>query len=207
MLQILRVLIIGLRRYPILAAVYFNTIFTLACATFYAWLDFALTIFYSSLCQSDFYPTDKNFNGTDGMGLITKLDYYGTGTKLLYLQLGIDVPRYLCLAYVSIKLPIFLYKRFRQRHKIDHRLTREQEVLLCSSLPDSVETRYVQRLFGIRKAVLSNRQCARISRFIYEWRDDFRFSSRVLSVYASVFLLLFFIAVQVKYCFNYIMTR
>ncbi|CAF3905392.1 unnamed protein product [Rotaria sp. Silwood2] len=42
LLQIAKVLIIGFRRYPILAAVYLNTVFTLCCATLYAWLDFAM---------------------------------------------------------------------------------------------------------------------------------------------------------------------
>ncbi|CAF1463573.1 unnamed protein product [Rotaria sordida] len=32
--------------------------------------------------------------------------------------------------------------------------------------------------------------------FIYTWRDDFRFSSHVISVYAAISLLLFFITVQ-----------
>ncbi|CAF2049825.1 unnamed protein product [Rotaria magnacalcarata] len=195
-LQITRVLIIGLRRYPILAAVYLNTVFTLLCATLYAWFDFAIAIFHSSLCQSEFYPTDKNFNNTEGQKLITNFNYYGTGKKLLYFQLGIDVPQYLCLAYISIKLPVFLYRRIRRPKETIDGLTREQEVLLHSSLPHSTETQYVRNLFGITVIGPSNHRFAWISRYIYHWRDDFRFSSRVLSVYASVFLLLFFITVQ-----------
>jgi hypothetical protein len=35
-----------------------------------------------------------------------------------------------------------------------------------------------------------------IPKFIYQWRDDFRFSSRIICVYSSVFLLLFFLTVQ-----------
>ncbi|CAF3706454.1 unnamed protein product [Rotaria socialis] len=195
-LQITRVLIIGLRRYPILAAVYLNTVFTLLCATLYAWFDFAIAIFHSSLCQSDFYPTDKNFNNTEGQQLITKFNYYGTGMKLLYFQLGTDVPQYLCLAYISIKLPVLLYRRIRRPKETIDGLTREQEILLYSSLPHSTETQYVRNLFGIIVIGPSNHRYAWISRYIYRWRDDFRFSSRVLSVYASVFLLLFFITVQ-----------
>ena len=37
-----------------------------------------------------------------------------------------------------------------------------------------------------------------IFRHIYEWRDDFRFSSRVVCVYASIFLMLVFTTIDVS---------
>lgn len=202
LLQIARVLIIGLRRYPILAAVYLNTVFTLLSATLYTWLDFGVVLFYNSLCRSQYYPVERNLNVTDGKQLIAKFNYYGTGMKLLYLQLGTDVPQYLCLAYVSITLPVMFYKRLRQNSKISNGFTREQEMLLYSSLPHSAETQYVRNLFETKSSSIPNHQCTSVFHKIYYWRDDFRFSSRILSVYASVLLLLFFITTQVKYRFR-----
>ena len=196
--QILKVLVLGFRRYPILAAVYLDTPLTLICATLYTWLDFIITILDSSLCRSDFYPTEKNFNNTGGIYAILYLNYYGTGSRLLMFQLISDVPRYLFLSYISVKLPMYLYKRLRRRHVPDTHLTREQRTLLYSSLPYSVEGRYVRRLLGSRSPNQPVNRFAEKFRFFYAWRDDFRFSSRVICVYSSIVLLLFFFTVKVS---------
>ncbi|CAF3476579.1 unnamed protein product [Rotaria sp. Silwood1] len=174
LLQILRVLVIGFRCYPTLAAVYIDTWFTLLCATIYVWFDFSITIVYNGLCHNDYYPSNDDYNKTN----VT------------------DIPRYLCLAYISIKLPILLFKRIRHRHIRDRQLTREQKTLLYSSLPYSVEAQYVKKLFGISNTKISTNRFPQIFQFIYTWRDDFRFSSRVVSVYTSVLLLLYFLTIQ-----------
>ncbi len=198
LLQIARVFVIGFRRYPILAAVYIDNYFSLICATLYVWLDYSITIVHSSLCRNDFYQTDDDYDSTDSNRTVTNLNYYGTGSKLLFLQLLPDIPRYLCLAYISIKLPILLIKHIQQRKLTDRRLTREQKNLLYSSLPYSTESQYVKRLLGIRNVETSKNRFTNIVRHIYAWRDDFRFSSRVICVYAAIFLFLFFLTVQVN---------
>jgi hypothetical protein len=196
--QISKVLIIGCRRYPILAAVYINNYFSLICATLYIWFDFSISILYTGLCRNDFYPSDINFNNTGGSMAHSYLTYYGTGSTLLFFQLFTDIPRYICLSYICVKLPMLLVKRIQQRKIIDKRLTREQKFLLYSSLPHSAESRYVKKLLGMNTDVSTNR-FRKFFRFIYSWRDDFRFSSRVICVYASLSLLLFFLTVQVRY--------
>ena len=197
--QIFKVLIIGCRCYPILAAVYINNYFSLICASLYVWFDFGIHILYYGLCRNDFYPNDLNFNNTEGLYAYTYFTYYGTGSKLLFFQLFTDIPRYVCLSYLSVKLPMLLLKRYQQRKVLDQRLTREQKTLLYSSLSQSTESVYVKRLLGINKTELSRYRLAKFFRFIYAWRDDFRFSSRVVGVYASLYLLLFFLTVQVSY--------
>ncbi len=198
LIQIGRVFVIGFRRYPILAAVYIDNYFSLICATLYVWLDYSITIVYSGLCRSDFYVTDNVYDPTGRNSTATSLNYYGTGSTLIFLQLLTDIPRYLCLAYISIKLPMLLIKHIRNRKLIDRRLTREQKNLLYSSLPHSAESRHVKRLLGMNNTETSTNRCANIFGHIYAWRNDFRYSSRVLCVYASVFLMLFFITVQVN---------
>ena len=125
------------------------------------------------------------------------LDYYGTGSKLLVFQLLTDIPRYLCLSYVSVKLPMLLFKQIRRRKSNEKQLTREQENLLYSSLPYSTESIYVKRLLNMHKPNLPSNRLANIFRHIYTWRDDFRFSSRVTSVYASAFFMLFYLTFKV----------
>jgi hypothetical protein len=198
LLQILKVFVIGFRRYPILAAVYIDNYFSLICATLYVWFDYSISIVYTGLCRSEFYQTDDTYNKTDSNRTATNLNYYGTGSKLLFLQLLTDIPRYLCLAYISVKLPMLFMKRIQERKLTDRRLTREQKNLLYSSLPYSAESRYVKRLLGISNAEAPKNRFTNIVGHIYAWRDDFRFSSRVICVYASVFLLLFFLTVKVN---------
>ena len=198
LIQIFRVFVIGFRRYPILAAVYIDNCFSLTCATLYVWLDYSITIAYSGLCRSDFYPTNDNYNGSSTIKANIFLDYYGTGSKMIFLQLLNDIPRYMCLAYISVKLPMLLIKRIRERNSVDRRLTREQKNLLYSSLPYSVESQYVKRLLGMSGPPRPTNRFAQLSGHIYAWRDDFRFSSRVVCVYASLFLLLYFLTIQVN---------
>jgi hypothetical protein len=76
-------------------------------------------------------------------------------------------------------------------------LTPEEYNLLIISQPNSVEMLYVKNLFRSpdqrpRSQVLVARL---IPKFIYEWRDDFQFSARILCIYSSVFLLLFFVII------------
>ena len=155
--QILKVLIIGCRRYRILAAVYINRYLSLICATLYIWFDFSINILYTGLCRNDFYPSDINFNKTEGSTAHSFLSYYGTGSTLLFFQLFTDIPRYLCLSYICVKLPMLLVKRISQRKIIDKRLTREQKMLLYSSLLHSAESRYVKKLLGVNTDMSTNR--------------------------------------------------
>ncbi|CAF1239647.1 unnamed protein product [Rotaria sordida] len=89
-------------------------------------------------------------------------------------------------AYISIKVPILLYERIRHRHMRDKQLTREQKTLLYSSLPYSVEAQYVKKLFGMSNIKVSTNRFSQTFQFIYAWRDDFRFSSRVVSFCVQV---------------------
>ncbi|CAF1338820.1 unnamed protein product [Rotaria sordida] len=89
-------------------------------------------------------------------------------------------------AYISIKLPILLYERIRHRHMRDKKLTCEQKTLLYSSLPYSIEAQYVKKLFGMSNIKVSTNRFSQTFQFIYAWRDDFRFSSRVVSFCVQV---------------------
>lgn len=81
LMQVLKVILIGFRCYPTLAAVFMSTIFALLCGTLYAWLDFGATIYYNSLCRNAFYPTnDINALSSDGRQQLERfVKYYGTG--------------------------------------------------------------------------------------------------------------------------------
>lgn len=196
LIKILKGFVIGIRRYPILAAVYIDTSFSLTCATLYVWFDYSITIVYSSFCRTNFYDTEKEFN-TSARTLLM-IDYYGIGSKLIFFQLISDIPRYLCLAYVSVKLPMLLIKRIRMRKSNEKRLSREKQNLLYSSLPYSSESIYVKRLLNMHRPAAPTSRLASLFLYVYEWRDDFRFSSRVISIYAVVFLMLFFIILEVS---------
>ncbi|CAM4901386.1 unnamed protein product [Rotaria socialis] len=191
--RILEVVIIGLRYYPLLATVYLDTALALACGTIYAWLDFSITIANQAMCTSDYYFTLDEYNTSDNdSSLIEKLEYYGTDSQLLVLQLCTDIPRFLCLAYVGIKLPALLI------NQILLKLTREERVILRASQPDSSEMLYLQNLFRSpdQRLCTQHRFGRLIPKWIYEWRDDFYFSARVLCVYSATILLIFFITVQ-----------
>ena len=205
LLRIAKVLVIGLRYYPVLAAVYIDSILTLACATVYAWLDFSISIIYQSWCQNEFYPTDDNFAETNGTDVERLFKYYGTGQNLIIIQVCTDIPKLVCWSYIVIKLPFLLISSIQRAIKNRRRtnrnlvpLTREERLFLHSAAPHSIEMSYVRNLFR-------GPQCRSTSRlfigrliptFIYEWRDDFRFSSRILCLYATVFFILYFLTVQ-----------
>ncbi|CAF0783583.1 unnamed protein product [Adineta steineri] len=204
-LRIAKVLVIGLRYYPVLSAVYIDSILALLCATFYAWLDFSLTVVDQSLCQSDFYPSDDNFDDTNGTDLEILFNYYGTGHNLILITILSDIPRYICWSYIVIKLPMLLITKIHKtiKHKQENRpnrlhLTREEKILLHSSAPHSVEMTYIRNLFrSINQRSTSRSFLARlIPKFIYQWRDDFRFSSRILCIYSTIFLVLVSITIQ-----------
>jgi hypothetical protein len=115
-LRILDVLIMGIRFYPILACAHINTIFTLTCATIYAWLDYGFTLFTQGFCYPDYYPTyDDAVAHVNDISM--QLAYYGTGSNMMSIQLCTDIPRYLCLAYISVKLPIMLITKINERRK------------------------------------------------------------------------------------------
>lgn len=199
LLQILRVLIIGFHCYPILAAIYINSRFTLLCAIVYAWFDFSLIIGFSDICRNNYYSTKENYEQSEGVDTLFYLNYYGTGSKLIFFQLLINAPRYFCLAYISVELPILFFQRLQSTRKSKEiELTVEQDNLLYSSLPSSAESQYVANLFRSKKINNRVNWFRRLVRPIYNWRDDFRFSSRIFCVYASIFLLLYFLTVQVN---------
>ncbi|CAF2406040.1 unnamed protein product [Rotaria sp. Silwood2] len=79
------------------------------------------------------------------------------------------------------------------------KLTREEHSFLSAAQPHSVEMLYVRNIFHpTNERPRSRLFIARlIPKLIYEWRDDFSFSSRILCIYAAVFLLLFFLTIQV----------
>ncbi|CAF1285796.1 unnamed protein product [Rotaria sordida] len=167
-----------------LAAVYIDTIFTLTCATIYTWLYFVITVLHQGYCPNSYYPTESDYQATNSsFDIIKYLSYYGTGSNLIAIQLCIDIPRYLCLAYVSIRLPMMVINKIRQyrcnkeRYELKH--TQEEQAFFIAVQPYSVETLYVRNLF--RSANIRSPSRSFIARLvpksIYEWRDDFRFSS------------------------------
>ncbi|CAF4589862.1 unnamed protein product [Rotaria socialis] len=66
------------------------------------------TIVNHSLCQSDFYPSDNDFNAANGTYMKRLFQYYGIGQNLIIIQLLTDIPQYICWSYVVIKLPMLL---------------------------------------------------------------------------------------------------
>ncbi|UJR08228.1 hypothetical protein I4U23_012501 [Adineta vaga] len=189
----------------LLAAVYINSIFTLTCGMLYAWLDYVITIINQGMCNPDFYPSYSDF--LDGStSIVDYFEFYGTGPNLIIIQLCTDIPRFLCLAYISVKLPMLLIKKIRYRFKKNisseermiMKLNREQRAFFRIARPYSVEMLYVKNLFRSADQRPPSRTIwARlIPKKIYEWRDDFRFSTRVLCVYSSIFLLLYFVTIQ-----------
>ncbi|CAF1500535.1 unnamed protein product [Rotaria sordida] len=206
LLHLLQVFVMGFRYYPFLAAVYINSIFTLICATLYAWLDYSITIVKQGMCEPDFYSTYDQYRVKNSTTVDVMFLYYGTGPALIAIQLCTDIPRYLCLAYINVKLPLLLidkiYFKFKGNVSLEKKLllklTLEQRILARVSRPNSVEMLYVQNLFRStnQRSHTKNLFGRLIPKKIYEWRDDFLYSSRVLCVYSSIFLLLYFVAIQ-----------
>lgn len=206
LLRILQVIIMGFRYYPLLAAVYLDSIFSLLGGMVYAWLDYAVTIVNLGMCKADFYPTYEEFLSNSSSSIVEKFEYYGTGPNLIAIQLCIDIPRFLCIAYVCVKLTALLiikiYYRMKKKisleKKILRELTREQRTFFYIANPASIEMLYVRNLLRPpNERPRSQSLLARIlPKKIYDWRDDFHFSARIVCVYASLFLLLYFITIQ-----------
>lgn len=197
--QLLQVFVIGCRHYPTLAAVHMDTAFALVCASFYAFVDFAITIIRGSLCRNEFYLSNKNYSPLESLETVKFLTYYGTGGKLILFQLIMDFPRYLFQAYICIQLIRLFIDRMMENRKNSEYLSPEKRYLLYFSTPNSPESKYVRKLFIKTQEVQSTNRQETFFKFIYTFRDDFRFSSRILCVYSTVFLILFFLTVQVKY--------
>lgn len=206
LLRITDVLIIGLRYYPILAALYIKSISTLMLGALYAWLIFILTVVNQGMCDTSYYPTAAKFNETDeGAFLKDLFGYFGTGSTLLIIELVTDIPRYLCMAYICVIMPTMVISkvlhRLRPKKILSHAeqiyagCSREERVLLRVSEPDSVEMRYIRNLLRPANRVAPSR--CWLPKLIYAWRDDFHHSSRVVGMYSSICLLLFFIVVEV----------
>lgn len=197
--RIFRVLVIGIRRYPILAAIYIDQPLSLICGLLYTWLDFAITILLNGFCRNDFYPTDKTYDEVNGNSRIRRyLKYYGTGSKLIFFQLLMDIPLYTFLSYISVKLLVSTIKRLRKPRHHGRILSRDQKELLYSSLPHSIESQYVRNLLGMENSNVPKSLFNKIFGWIYTWRNDYRFSSRIVSIYAAILLLLYFIMIQVN---------
>lgn len=205
-LRIVKVLEMGFRYYPLLAAVYINSIFALICATFYAWFDYAFFIINQGMCNTNFYPTYDDYlqNSTDR--IVKQLEFYGTGSGLIALDLCSHIPKFLCLGYIITKLPMLLLKKIRFRYeknvsnlkRIMRDLPPEQRMFFYICQSNSSEMIYVRNLFlPVDQRLPSRGLWARlIPNKIYQYRDDFRFSTRVLCLYSSIFLFLYFVAVQ-----------
>ncbi|CAF0983930.1 unnamed protein product [Didymodactylos carnosus] len=171
-------------------------------ATIYSWLDFSVGIVNQGIC-SNYHPTDNLYEETNGSStddIKSLLDYYGTGSNLIAVDVCIDIPRYICLAYISIKLAELSIKKIRARMILKQKsistslsLSREEKQLL-SYMKHFIEARYVRYLFvPVDRRPKSKILLSRIiPKKIYTIRDDFHYSLRVLSVYASAFILLFF---------------
>ena len=193
----------GVRYYPLLAAVYINSITTLLLGTFYAWLDYSITIINHGMCQANFYPT---YDGSNSSSISIMLEYYGTGAALIAIQLCADIPGFMCLAYISVKIPMLLLKKIHLRFKNDLpmekrlllKMSREERVLRRVCMPNSVELLYVRNLFrSATDRPRSQHFFARLlPKFIYEWRDDFRFSARITCVYFALVLLMYYVTIQ-----------
>ena len=180
--QIFQILVMGFRYYPILSAVYMNSMSSLLLGTIYTWLEFPMTILEQNMCQPKYYTTvrttEENFTNI-------LLYYYGTGPLLVIIELLTDIPRYLCLSYLTIRLSSKAFQKIRYRSIVSE----EKNVLLRAVESNSVEMLYLKNLFQHKRTLVSRG-------WMYEWRSDFRYSSRVLSVYSSIFLFLYFILIQ-----------
>ncbi|CAF1239994.1 unnamed protein product [Adineta ricciae] len=205
LLRVFKVLLMGFRFYPVLASVYTDSIVTLTAATLYFWLHHAIAIVETGKCNLIFYANHEDFEANID-GTKTFLKFFGTGSALTAMEICISIPQALCLAYITVKLPLMLIEKirvYRQGHmstekKVCELLRREESNFLSISHEDSVEMLYVRNLFRSsserpRTRTLFGRL---IPKRIYEWRDDFRHSSRVLCIYSSIFLLLFFVTVR-----------
>ena len=203
--RLFQVTILGVKNFSFLAAVHGNSLLPLIATTIYAWTVFTLSVAESGMCSNDFYPTYEDFV-TDNSSINSIFKIYGTGQALIAIQVTTDIPRFLCLAYISVKMPMFVIKKFRQRYSKDlpHeeldwiKLTHEERLMRDLSRPDSVEMMYIKNLLRANKQRPRSRSFwgRFIPTFIYEWRDDFNFSSRIICLYSSILLLLYFTTID-----------
>lgn len=179
-----------------------DTFFTLTCAMVYTWLFYIITVIHQGYCPESYYPTESDYRANASSKIKLYLSYYGTGPSLIAVQLCTDIPRYLCLAYISVRLPIMLINKirqyFRQNEDSEKKLTQEERAFFLVAEPYSVERLYVKNLFRSTNVNQSSRPfIARIiPKFIYEWRDDFRFSLRILCIYSALALVLYVMTIK-----------
>jgi len=133
-------LIVGLRYYPVLASVYLNSIFTLTYATFYAWLDFLLTIVNQGMCDTSYYNRESQF-------FKDTFNYFGTDSTLVAIEMCIDIPLYLCVKLSAIVINK-IYCRVKSKklstdEEIRMKSNRDERVLLRLSHLDSSEIFFV----------------------------------------------------------------
>ncbi|CAF1056056.1 unnamed protein product [Didymodactylos carnosus] len=155
LIRIFQVLVIGFRYYPILVAIHIDTVVALFLATIYSWLDVSVGIVNQGIC-SNYYSIDNLYEETNGSStddIKSLLDYYGTGSNLIAVDVCIDISRYICLAYISIKLAELFIKKIRARMILKQKsistsvsLSREEKQLL-SYMKHFIEARYVRYLF------------------------------------------------------------
>ncbi|CAF3687740.1 unnamed protein product [Adineta steineri] len=205
LLRVLKVITMGFRFYPILACIHINTMVTLILASLYAWLDFSTSVIVTGTCNPTYYP-DYDEYISNASSIEFNFQYFGTGSGLLVVELVTDIPMYLCLAYISIKLPMLVIGKILKLRKrnisvekqMARLLTRDENNLIKITTTDSVQMRYVRNIFlpDDQRPRSKSIYARIIPRFLYEWRDDFQFSPRVLCVYSSIFLLLYFITIQ-----------
>lgn len=100
----------GVKYFPILAAIYIDSIFMLTCAALYAWLEYAFTILSDGACYPDYYPSYYDYLD-DSTDVNDKLRYYGIGSALLAIQISTTIPRYLCASYVCVKILMKLVQK------------------------------------------------------------------------------------------------
>ncbi|CAF0919092.1 unnamed protein product [Didymodactylos carnosus] len=195
LLQILKVLLIGVHYYPLLSAIYINSTPALILGSLYAWLDYITQIINQGMCDN-LYPTQSEYNNSllkrksrIIAGIDDLLEYYGAGKRLIAIDLCLDIPRYLCMAYVCIGLPLLLFKKLcRKRNDAN-----EDQLM-----QDTLEGQYVKNLLlPENKRPKSQSILSRIiPTKVYAFNDNFRYPSRVICVYAAVWMLLFFVSSQ-----------
>ncbi|UJR38048.1 hypothetical protein I4U23_030730 [Adineta vaga] len=144
-LRIFKVLLMGFRFYPILAGVYINSIITLVVATLYFWLHHSITTVEHGMCTPVFYPNHDDFvAGIDK--IYTFLKYFGDGNALLTFEICIDIPKALCLSYITVKLPLMLIKKIREHRNKNTSTERKMCDLLTRE--ETHERPRSQTLFG-----------------------------------------------------------
>jgi hypothetical protein len=204
--EIFRVCMMGLQYYPILVAIYMDSLGSLILSNFYILIEFAMRMTTRAIC-----PTNHPLTVLDSIEKYRYelLIYYGTGSFLILIELLIDTPRFLCLSYIIVKLIQKITQKVRHHSKVHpstclDNQTRAEKMLLHVISSDSTELRYIHNLL---KSKEKNNKDISSNRWFYEWRDDFRYSSRILSVYSSICLFFYAIVIEICICMPIIFTR